>query len=173
MSLMQMRSWFSMLWFGKYILELIFLICVKLYLCVHMLYFNYRWATSQCSNTGLEATPVNKRKIAEKLLPLIRFPIMKPEDFIAEVALKNKGFLTEQELLQVFMYFSAGIDTRCVNQLVSLTSSFAMQCQKSLDTFSFELRIMSSNFVNRIARKRKCPVTFGAAPWIWLSRSYC
>jgi hypothetical protein len=78
-------------------------------------YFTYRWATLQCSNTGLEPTPANKRKVAIKLLPLIRFRIMKQEDFTTEVALKNKGFLTEQELHQVFWYMSAGSVIRFVS----------------------------------------------------------
>jgi len=39
---------------------------------------------------------------------------MKPENFTAEVAVKNKGFLTEQELVKIFVYLSAGSDIRCV-----------------------------------------------------------
>jgi hypothetical protein len=45
--------------------------------------------------------------VADKLVPHIRFPLIKPETFTAEVYLKEKGFLSKNEMLKLFAYFTA------------------------------------------------------------------
>jgi hypothetical protein len=45
--------------------------------------------------------------VAQELVSHIRFPLIKPETFTAEVYLKETGFLTEKEMLQLLAYITA------------------------------------------------------------------
>jgi len=67
-----------------------------------------RWATTACVAVEKEPNAQNKRIVGEKLIPLIRFPLMMPEDFTSEVVNKEKGLLTDEEIIGIFTYFNAG-----------------------------------------------------------------
>ena len=64
------------------------------------------WATKQCQKEGLPADGESKRKIlGEPIIKLIRFPIMKQDEFAAVVI--DTKILTPDEMLTFFKFFSS------------------------------------------------------------------
>lgn len=64
-----------------------------------------RWAQAECSRQNISATPENQRKVLNRALELIRFPLMSVEEFANGPAQSN--LLNDRELVQMFLYFTA------------------------------------------------------------------
>ena len=64
-----------------------------------------RWAQAECSRQNVSATPENQRKVLDRALELIRFPLMSVEEFANGPAQSN--LLSDRELVQMFLYFTA------------------------------------------------------------------
>ena len=65
-----------------------------------------RWAQRKCEEGNIEATGENKREvIGENLFRLVRFPVLKQEDFAREVLPTN--LLTKNEIIDIFKQFSS------------------------------------------------------------------
>ena len=60
-----------------------------------------------CYQRNLPFTTANKRSVADMLVPHIRFPVMEGQDFFRDVATQHEGFLTDQELAEVFLSIDA------------------------------------------------------------------
>ena len=65
-----------------------------------------------CCQKDMPPNAENKRVVAENLIPIIRFPLMKVQDFTENVVTKNKGFLTEEETHMLYIYMTAGESTK-------------------------------------------------------------
>lgn len=63
-----------------------------------------RWAESMCVRQSLENTPENKRKVLDKAVRMIRYPLMTVEEFALQVA--QSKILTDTELVELFLYFT-------------------------------------------------------------------
>jgi len=67
-----------------------------------------KWSKEECKRRQLNDTNENIRKILRKnIIYLIRFPLMRIEEFANEVASKNQKILTETEIINMFLYFSS------------------------------------------------------------------
>lgn len=63
-----------------------------------------RWAEAECSRRELELTSINKRECLGNALFLVRFPLMNIQEFAINVA--QSGLLTDNELVNIFLYFT-------------------------------------------------------------------
>lgn len=63
-----------------------------------------RWADHECRRQDIANSCVNKRKVLEDALYLIRFPLMTLEEFANLVA--QSGILTDKELVNLFLHFT-------------------------------------------------------------------
>jgi len=63
-----------------------------------------KWADRECTRRDITNTSVNKRKVIEDALYLIRFPLMTLEEFANNVA--QTGILTDKELVNLFLHFT-------------------------------------------------------------------
>ena len=68
-----------------------------------------RWAEHQCKKQRQEASGVEKRKILGGAVNLIRFPLMKEEEFASLVPKTN--ILPEEDTLEVLLYFDNAIES--------------------------------------------------------------
>ena len=67
------------------------------------------WAEDACRKKGLESNGQEKRSvIGDKILDLIRFPLMSEMEFAQHVP--DTGILTDSEIVKLFMYFNVGRD---------------------------------------------------------------
>ena len=74
---------------------------IDLYKCI------IRWAKEECKRRELIESDENIRKILRKnIICLIRFPLMRIEEFANEVASKNLKILNECEIIKMFLYFN-------------------------------------------------------------------
>ncbi|ESO11618.1 hypothetical protein HELRODRAFT_156237 [Helobdella robusta] len=64
-----------------------------------------RWAQAECSRNNLTATAENQRRVLDKALNFIRFPLMSIEEFASGPAQSN--LLSDKEVVQIFLYFTA------------------------------------------------------------------
>ena len=62
-----------------------------------------RWASVECARREMPDTVENRRSLLERALRLIRFPLMKVEEFATQVV--KSDMLTDKQIVQLFMYF--------------------------------------------------------------------
>lgn len=66
-----------------------------------------KWAKEQCKRRELSDSMDNLRKILRKhIIQLIRFPLMRIEEFANEVVAKYPKLLNETEIIDLFLYFN-------------------------------------------------------------------
>lgn len=67
------------------------------------------WAEDACRKKGLESNGQDKRSvIGDKIVDLIRFPLMPEVEFAQHVP--DTGILTDSEIVKLFMHFNLGRD---------------------------------------------------------------
>ncbi|CAI5449725.1 unnamed protein product [Caenorhabditis angaria] len=71
-----------------------------------------RWANSECERKNLPADADNKRAVLQKALPLIRFPLMKIDEFALFV--EPTGLLSDREMNKIFKYLAVNPSDRPV-----------------------------------------------------------
>ena len=71
-----------------------------------------RWSELICQERGVQSTAQNKRVIADKLVSLIRFPLMPLDVFTNEVIQKHHGFLNENEALALLEFINSEKKTK-------------------------------------------------------------
>lgn len=72
---------------------------------VVLIFLNFRWANAECDRQMLPSSKENLRGVLDKVIPLVRFPLMTPEDYSAEVV--NAGILSHEEIIQLFVFFNS------------------------------------------------------------------
>jgi hypothetical protein len=67
---------------------------------------DFSWGEAEAIRQKLDlASPGTMRKVLEKVLKYVRFPLMSQLEFSLSVA-SNKNILTMEEVLSLFVYFS-------------------------------------------------------------------
>ncbi|KAL3114487.1 hypothetical protein niasHT_011616 [Heterodera trifolii] len=62
------------------------------------------WADEQCRQDDIECSAENRRKMLDKVLPNIRFPLIPKEDFTKSVV--STGVLTIEEVISIYQHYS-------------------------------------------------------------------